>query len=95
MKKAYRSSRKFNAPDGVVPKGEYSSLDSLKTDFMAFRKSLLDFLQDMEGEKYDLVMYKHPFFGRLTLLQMLEFFEGHALRHGKQIDKIIAEFEPI
>jgi len=93
MKRAYNSIFKFTAPEGVVPKGEYDSLDELIQDFMALRKELLDFIQNRQEEAFSLVMYKHPYFGRLTLFQMLVFFEGHFMRHSKQIDRIIGNFK--
>jgi len=89
MQKAYNSNRKFTAPDGVKPDSSYISVEDLKTDFLAVRKRLYTFLNERTESEYRLAMYKTAFFGRISLFQMLVFFDGHYKRHMRQLDRVL------
>jgi hypothetical protein len=89
MQKAYNSNRKFTAPDGVKPDSSYKDVDELKTDFLAVRKRLYDFLNERTESEYRLAMYKTAFFGRISLYQMLVFFDGHFKRHMRQLERVL------
>jgi len=52
------------------------------------RKELRTFLQDLTPEFYKKEFYKHPFVGKLTIFQMLKFFQQHFRRHQKAIERI-------
>lgn len=92
MGKVYRSKRKFNAPENVTPEATYDSVEALKLDYMKVREDLLAFLNELKPEQYNLLIYKHPLFGKLTIEQMLQFFEGHALRHDNQLKRITSGY---
>ena len=91
MKIAYKSSRKYTAPEGVRPKSEYKELKTLREDYLKLRKQFYAFLQERKESEFEGAMYKTAYFGRISLYQMLVFFEGHFNRHKRQMDRIQQE----
>jgi|GEM_PF-3529305 len=91
MKKAYKSKKKFVAPEsqGLVPAKEGLDYDEIIISYRNHRAKQKQFLTGLEEKYYGYAMYKHPFFGRLTLSQMLTFYEGHVERHEKQIRRTL------
>lgn len=81
------SSLKFKAPKGVQSEDlpAFSSLTELAAHWKSDRQKLVKFFDKADNEILDRELYRHPLVGRLTLLQMLHFFEGHFDRHRKQI----------
>lgn len=53
------------------------------------RSGLRDFLAALPNDIFNKEVYKHPLVGRLSLLGMLQFYEGHFDRHQKQIKKLL------
>lgn len=53
------------------------------------RKEAKDFLSSLPADMMKKEVYKHPVAGRLTLVQMINFWEGHFNRHRRQIKKIM------
>ncbi len=52
------------------------------------RMQLKQFLEGLDPDLFNKQVYKHPFVGKLSLYQMLQFFQLHFRRHKKAIDKI-------
>lgn len=78
---------KFKAPapvDASTFKTDVS-LDELARRWRANRRELRAFLDGLPADLYDKEVYKHPFAGRLTLMGMVDFFDGHFRRHREQI----------
>lgn len=80
---------KFKAPKGVQSEDlpAFCNLTELTARWKADRQSLMKFFDEVDNNILDRELYRHPIVGRLTLLQMLNFFEGHFERHRRQILK--------
>ena len=51
------------------------------------REETKEYLNSLPNELFTKEVYKHPFVGKLTLKDMLNFFDGHFHRHKKQINR--------
>ncbi len=56
------------------------------------REELRIFLDEFPDDLLNKEVYKHAFAGRLTIKQMLHFFDIHFLRHRKQIRRTIKDY---
>jgi len=54
----------------------------------AQRQHLKTYLLGLEPQLYKKQLYKHPAAGKLSIYQMLNFFQQHFRRHKKAIEKI-------
>lgn len=82
---------KVKAPEAVSGDNlpEYSSFWETAKKWKQQREGLRTMLENMPLEHFDKELYKHPLAGKLTLIGLLEFNEGHFARHKKQINKIL------
>ncbi|GAB5554594.1 MAG: hypothetical protein Sapg2KO_41850 [Saprospiraceae bacterium] len=84
-----RSSLKVKAPKGVdesfFPKE--IPFEQIMEEWKAQRKALRTFLEGLDPEIYTKQVYKHPLGGRLSLADMLRFFDSHFDRHHRQIQR--------
>lgn len=89
----FRLPIKFKAPEGVDSNAlpEKSDMAPTKGQWQAQRQQLRQFLSHLSEEHFDRELYKHPFAGKMTLLQMLRFFRMHIKRHESQIDRVLKE----
>lgn len=81
---------KLKAPKNVgdnLP--EFSTLAETAEKWQATRQELRDFFATLSDEIFQKEVYKHPISGRMSLVHMLEFFEGHFDRHLKQIKRTL------
>jgi len=78
---------KYKAPQNSIPAEDIRSLEELENEWAEFRKELLRLL-DVTGNESRKLLYRHPFAGRMNLLQMMQFFIAHIKHHIKQIDRI-------
>ncbi len=86
-----RSPLKRKAPDAigdeVLPLE--SSFWEVAKRWTNQREELAEYLEQLPTDFAHKEIYKHPFVGRLTLTQMLSFFQAHFNRHRKQIRKAL------
>lgn len=82
---------KFKAPAQINMQNAQPVLgiSELQAEWGAFRKELVEFLEAHEEQWKGKLVYKHPYAGRLTLAQMLVFFEDHLVHHTRQIKRIL------
>ena len=82
---------KVKAPDAVSGENlpEYSNFWETAKKWKNQRQELRTLFENIPPEHFKKEIYKHPFAGRLTLMGLLEFYDGHFARHRKQIDKIL------
>ena len=82
---------KVKAPTAVSGENlpEYSSFWETAKKWKTQRQDLRQLMESMPPDHFKKEIYKHPFAGRLTLLGLLDFYEGHFARHRKQINKIL------
>lgn len=62
-----------------------------KTD----REALQKYLNELPEELFKKEIYKHPLGGRLSLEQMLSFFQKHYARHHKQIYRTLDQLDAV
>lgn len=87
------SSLKFKMPKQLsVPSNEVP-YEELKILFDKNRRELKELLESFPEEGLDLLVFKHPFAGRFSLLQTVAFLDHHFNHHLKQIDRILREVE--
>jgi hypothetical protein len=55
--------------------------------WIEIRKKLTGLIEDLDEQYFNKAMYKHPV-ARLTLDQMVRFFDYHIGRHKKQVAKL-------
>ncbi|MFY0606280.1 MAG: DinB family protein [Cyclobacteriaceae bacterium] len=80
---------KIKAPAVVSAPSNTKSFAEAKADFENSRVQLKQFLEDFPEQYMDRAVYRHPLAGRITVLQMLKFFEAHFIHHTYQIDRTL------
>ncbi len=82
---------KLKAPSYVNENNfaEKTTFSEVAAQWQAQRQNLRDYLSALPEDLFDKEVYKHPLAGRLSLLGMLNFYEGHFDRHYKQIQKLL------
>lgn len=82
---------KYKAPKGVgddvLP--ETSTLEETIQQWRLQRQSLRELLDSLPEGYHNKALYKHPLAGKLSLVQMLDFFEFHIQRHLGQIERTL------
>ncbi|WP_085505447.1 DinB family protein [Thalassobacillus devorans] len=81
-------SHKVEAPESLRPKGKFDSLDEALDSLSKSRDSLLFLLRNYEEEDFRKRAMPHPAFGKMNLLQWVEFIGYHELRHLEQMKEI-------
>ena len=80
---------KFKAPPqlGKIP----DDLDfvELKQRWASLRNEYYDFLKDMPDKVVVAELWRHQIAGKMTILQMIDFFEDHVNRHRLQIERTL------
>jgi hypothetical protein len=76
---------KFKAPRGVNKPANDSTLEEVINKWKDLRHKLAEFLNDYDSNNLNKVIFKHPFFGRLTISQTLDFLALHIRHHHKQL----------
>ncbi len=91
----FRMPTKFKAPKGVdrAALPDESGFESTREQWETQRKALRQYLSHLPEDRFDRELYKHPFAGKMTLRQMLQFFGMHIKRHQKQIKRVLKEAE--
>ena len=86
LKVVLASPLKFKAPAPVAEMPE--ELDPRLLDKWAeLRKETARFLEKFEGDMVNIRIFKHPFIGRISILQTLDFYQAHFVHHRAQILK--------
>lgn len=66
-----------------------STLTEVAEKWKAQRRELRTYLATLPADVFDKEVYKNPIVGRLSVLGMLQFYEGHFDRHRKQVDRLL------
>lgn len=59
------------------------------------RKELTTYLEGLPLDLFTKEVYKHPMTGKMTLSNMLSFFDAHVDRHTKQIRKTLKKIDAV
>ena len=82
---------RYKAPNNSMPE-DHKTLEELENEWAGVRKELLGLL-DETGNESQKLLYRHPFAGRMNLIQMMQFFKAHIRHHIKQIYRIQKGFK--
>lgn len=86
------SDHKWQAPDLLPsPKGEMT-LEEMLVQWDELRTKLDLFIESVDPQYLDRLVLKHPYAGRLNLLQTLDFLTHHIFHHMHQLDRVKVEF---
>jgi len=72
------------------PQGRLT-LNQLLSQWEDIRQKLYEFLNGMNAENKDSLVYRHPFAGPLNISETLHFFDAHFDNHMRHIDRILAQ----
>ncbi len=88
---------KFSAAQGVRTENlpEVDDLQQFRLDWQTQRQVLREKLGEFAPEWFGKEVYKHPIVGRITIYQMLRFFELHFERHEKQIGRVLNKLKVV
>ena len=87
----------FDAPKAVNTSSlpVEDSIENIRILWENQRKSLALFFDTLSEGQKALLVYKHPAAGRMSLFDMLGFFESHFNHHKKQIDRTLKTVQNI
>jgi uncharacterized damage-inducible protein DinB len=80
---------KFKAPKAVSNPNVTLNYEELKNAFINIDKEFEEFLKNYSETYRRKAIYKHPFAGMLTVVQMLKFQRAHLFHHKRQIKNIL------
>ncbi len=69
------------------------SQEDLEQQWRALRADTITLIENHQEDFGSHMVYRHPFAGRMTMHQMLIFFNDHMAHHMKQINRIISKIE--
>ncbi len=80
---------KYKAPQQLEVFPDYSDFDDIKIQWASQRLELQDFMEILPENLFKTEIWKHQIMGKMTIIQMIDFFEDHFDRHQKQIEKTL------
>ncbi len=80
---------KIKAPSVVGNPSAEVNFPELTTQWQQLDQRFLAFFESLPEERFHEECFKHPLSGRMSFLQMIDFFEGHFNRHKKQIHALL------
>jgi uncharacterized damage-inducible protein DinB len=80
---------KFKAPEYLGDLPETSDFDDLKSRFTNQRKDIKIFLDTLSDDVLESEVWKHARAGKMSIAQMVDFFEDHFNRHEQQLKRAI------
>jgi len=95
---AYLSSPlKRKAPDAIAGDNlpEHTTFWDVAKKWKGQREELRSYLAELPADLFDKELYKHPFAGKMTLEDMLSFFQRHYNRHKKQIYRTLKKLDAV
>lgn len=95
LKFSFFSPFRFKAPPAINMWADQPLLSPTEIieEWKASRIALYAFINQYHAQLGSSLVYKHPIVGRLTMYQMLIFFNDHMHRHLKQIKRIRKQIE--
>ena len=82
-----------DVPDESMEPNGTVALDALLKQWAGIRKKMSAFLEGINAENKDDLIFRHPFAGPLDLSDTLHFIVVHFDNHLRQIEKIEAQME--
>ena len=88
MKSVNNSSVRFKMPSVLLQPEASKTLDQIITEWSELRTKWHGLFDEFPKEHLDKAIFKHPFFGRLSLSQAIDSMTTHQNHHIKQINRI-------
>lgn len=89
LKEALISEKRWKAPDVLPDPTGSQSFENMMTYWDNLRNDYLEFLNSLDTNYHNRLIFKHPFSGRLNLYQTLEFLNSHLIHHIHQLKRIV------
>ncbi len=89
LRAAFALPLKFKAPPQLEKIPEDLNFEELKQRWASLRAEYYDFLKDMPDTLVTAELWRHQIAGKMTILQMIDFFEDHVNRHRRQIERTL------
>jgi hypothetical protein len=80
---------KFKSPKAIIPSGDFLSIQEIDTKWLETRKAMKAIWMAIPEDILNNNLFKHPRAGKLSLMQMLDFFDLHYSKHENQIQRTI------
>ena len=80
---------KFKAPKDLETFPDYTNFNELKNQWASQRLDLQHFMDNLPDNMYKTELWRHAIVGKMTIPQMLDFFQDHTQRHIQQIERTI------
>jgi len=92
LRLSLQSPIKFKAPKaaGNERLPERATISETEAQWLKIRAEWFDFFEKLPAGLLDKAVYKHPRAGRLSWLQMLDFFNSHFERHRAQARRAVS-----
>ncbi len=88
MRSLNNSSIKFKMPSVLTQPSVDGSLQSIQNEWNELRDQWRTFIKNFPDEDLNKAVFRHPIFGRLSLLQTMDSMISHQNHHKKQINRI-------
>jgi hypothetical protein len=85
---ALKSDKRWKAPDVLPDPTGAQSLENMIVYWDNLRVEYSKFLESVDENYHNRLIFKHPFSGRLNLYQTMEFLNNHVLHHIHQLKRI-------
>lgn len=80
---------KYKAPKQLETFPDNAKFEDLKTEWASQRLDFQEFIENLPDKLIDSEIWRHQIVGKMTISQMIDFFEDHFDRHQKQIERAI------
>jgi len=84
---------KFKAPKVVSAPSNDSTYEEVKARLEEFQNELKSFADSYPDKYLKKAIFRHPIAGRITIVQMIDFFEAHLRHHEYQINRLVKYYE--
>ena len=82
---------KFKAPIQLGKMPEDLDYEELKQEWASLRAEYYDFFNEMPDKVVTAELWRHQIAGKMTILQMIDFFEDHVNRHRSQMERTLKQ----
>ncbi len=90
LRQNLRSDKKFRIPSVLPQPAADRSIEDIQQEFQRTRAKMLDFVRGWDESKKNLLIFKHPRVGMLSLGQTIKFFGDHWFHHQTQLQELLS-----
>ena len=89
LRLAFALPLKFKAPPNLAKMPDDLNFEELNQRWSTVRAEYYDFLKNMPDKLITSELWRHQIAGKMSLVQMIDFFEDHQNRHREQIERTL------